>query len=85
MAKLCQSCSMPLSKDVKGGGTNADGSLSDKYCSLCYQDGQFTMPDLTAGEMQDFCVEQLTKQGVPKVMAWLFTRSIPKLERWQSR
>ena len=27
---VCQSCGMPLSKDAKGGGTNADGSRSTK-------------------------------------------------------
>ena len=84
MAKLCQSCSMPLSKDPQGGGTNADGSKSDKYCSLCYRDGAFTQPDFTAADMQAFCVEQLQKQGMPKFMAWMFTRSIPRLERWRS-
>lgn len=75
---------MPLSKDRNGGGTNADGSKSDKYCSLCYQDGQFLQPDFTATQMQEFCIRQLRKQGMPAMMAWLFTRSIPRLERWRS-
>lgn len=84
MAELCQSCSMPMNKDKNGGGTEADGSKSTKYCSLCYADGSFIQPDFTVEQMQDFCIEQLHKQGMPKVMAWLFTRSIPKLERWQT-
>ena len=83
MAKLCQSCSMPLNKDPKGGGTEADGSKSDTYCSLCYEDGAFVHPDFSVDQMQVHCVEQLQKQGMPKVMAWLFTRGIPKLERWK--
>lgn len=83
MAELCQSCSMPMNKDKYGGGTNADGSKSERYCSLCYLEGAFTQPDVNAQQMQDFCVEQLKKQGMPGVMAWLLTRSIPKLERWQ--
>jgi len=83
MAKFCQSCSMPMDKDINGGGTEADGSKSDKYCSLCYKDGAFTNPDITtAAEMQAFCIEQLKKQSMPGVMAWIFTRSIPKFERW---
>lgn len=84
MAKICQSCSMPLNKDPKGGGTETDGSKCDKYCSLCYENGAFVHPDFSVQQMQDFCVERLQKQGMPKVMAWLFTRGIPKLERWQS-
>jgi hypothetical protein len=83
MAKLYQSCSMPLNKDPKGGGTEADGSKSDTYCSLCYEDGAFVHPDFSVDQMQAHCVEQLQKQGMPKVMAWLFTRGIPKLERWK--
>ena len=83
MTKFCQSCSMPMEKDIHGGGTNADGSKSDKYCSLCYADGKFTQPDFTVEEMQAFCIDQLQKQGMPRFMGWLFTRSLPKLERWQ--
>jgi hypothetical protein len=33
---------MPLKKDEKGGGTNADGSKSVIYCSKCYENGKFT-------------------------------------------
>jgi hypothetical protein len=34
-------CSFPLKKDKKGGGTEIDGSLSTKYCSMCYEKGEF--------------------------------------------
>lgn len=84
MAKVCQSCGMPLDKDRNGGGTNADGTKSDTYCSLCFVDGAFTQADLTATQMQDFCVAKLQEQGMPKIMAWFFTRQIPKLGRWRS-
>jgi hypothetical protein len=50
--KYCQSCGMPLKKDEKGGGSNADGSLNTLYCSHCYQDGRFTRPDITVDEMK---------------------------------
>lgn len=83
MAKLCQSCSMPMDKDPGGGGTEADGTKSDKYCSLCYENGQFHNPDFTAKEMQDFCIQQMKKQGMPGFVAWIFTRGIPNLERWK--
>lgn len=82
MGKMCQSCGMPLNKDPGGGGTEPDGSLSDTFCSFCYQDGVFTQPDFTVQEMQSFCIEQLRKKGMPKVMAWVFTRNLPRLERW---
>jgi hypothetical protein len=84
MAKNCQSCGMPLKQDKNGGGTEADGSKSEIYCSLCYGDGKFYMPDVTVTEFQEFCAGQLKKQGVPGVMAWLLTRGIPKLDRWKN-
>ncbi len=83
MSGKCQSCGMPLNKDPQGGGLEADGSRSTRYCSLCYENGGFVHPDFTATEMQEHCVIQLQKKGMPRIMAWLFTRGIPRLERWQ--
>ena len=75
---------MPLNKDAQGGGTNADGSKSMRFCSPCYANGGFRHPDFTVKEMQDHCVEALRKKGMPRVLAWLFTRGIPRLERWRT-
>lgn len=73
---------MPMKKDPQGGGTNADGSKSGKYCSYCYVGGGFTA-DCTAEEMQQFCCDHMVKNmNMPKFLAKLFTRGIPKLERW---
>ncbi len=83
MQKFCQSCGMPMSKDPKGGGTEVDGSKSDQFCSLCYQEGAFFNPDFSAREMQEFCVQQMKKQGMNGLLAWLLTRGIPKLARWR--
>jgi hypothetical protein len=80
--KDCQSCGMPLSKDAKGGGTNADGSLSRTYCSHCYVEGRFTQPGITAAEMQAFVKGKLREMGLPGFVGWFFTRKIPKLARW---
>jgi hypothetical protein len=84
MAAICQSCGMPLNKDPQGGGTNADGSKSTRYCSLCYTDGRFRNPDFSVKEMQDHCIEALRRKGVPRPLAWIFTRGIPRLERWRA-
>lgn len=35
--------------------------------------------------MQEFCIEQLQKKGMLRFMGWLFTRGLPRLERWKSR
>ena len=73
---------MPLKRDEKGGGTNADGSKSVEYCSHCYQDGAFTQPGITAKEMQDLVTGKLKDMGFPGFIAGLFSKSIPKLARW---
>lgn len=82
--KSCQSCAMPLNKDPKGGGTNADGSISKKYCSFCYENGAFLQPDVTAAEMQAFVKGKLKEMGYPGFIAGFFTKGIPRLERWKN-
>ncbi len=83
MARNCQSCGMPMNRDPKGGGTEADGSHSETYCSICYADGAFRHPDVTVAEFQAHCVDALASKGMPRIMAWAFTRGIPKLDRWK--
>jgi hypothetical protein len=34
--------------------------------------------------MQSFCIQKMKEQGMPKFIAWIFTRGIPKLERWKN-
>ena len=80
----CQSCGMPLKKDPKGGGTNKDGSISNKYCSHCYENGKFLQPDITAQQMQEFVKNKLKAMGFPGFLAGFFTKGIPKLERWKT-
>ena len=84
MGNVCQSCGMPLKKDPQGGGTEADGTLCQTYCSICYDQGAFRHPDVSVSEFQAQCVAALQRSGMPKIMAWLFTRGIPRLGRWQS-
>lgn len=82
MSKFCQSCGMPLNKDPQNGGTDSDGIKSTEFCSLCYKDGNFIDDCKTAKEMQKFCIQKLNESGMPKLVAWLFTRGIPRLKRW---
>ena len=79
----CQSCSMPLKHDPGHGGTNADGSHSDEYCSYCYVDGKFVQPDMTLDQMKTLVVEKLREKGFPKFVALFFTTGLGRLKRWQ--
>ena len=82
--KNCQSCGMTLKKDEKGGGTNMDGSKSNRYCSRCYEKGSFTRPDITVNEMKDLVKGKLREMGFPAIIAWFFTSNIHSLERWKT-
>lgn len=84
MAKsnVCQSCGMPLKKDPQGGGTEAGGAMSEKYCSYCYQNGAFTAPNMTAVQMEAFVVAKLKEMHYPAFIAKMFARNTSKLERW---
>lgn len=81
--KNCQSCGMPLKKDTDGGGTEADGTKSMKYCSHCYQLGAFTSPDLTMEGMKTRVKGKMKEMGFPGFIAGFFTSNIPHLERWK--
>lgn len=81
--KDCQSCSMPLKKDSQGGGTNADGTKSQMYCSKCYQNGSFTHPDWTLKQMQEFVKGKMKEMGFPGFLASLFVKRLAKLKRWK--
>lgn len=72
-----------MKKDVQGGGTNADGSKSAKFCSHCFEKGQFTLPDITADRMQARVKGKLREMGFPGFLAARMAWGIPKLERWK--
>ena len=73
-----------MKKDKKGGGSNADGTINSKYCSMCYENGNFlSPPDVdTAQKFQKFCIQEMKNDGMNGLLAWILTRGIPKLERW---
>lgn len=81
--KNCQSCGMPMNKDPGGGGPEADGTNRTKCCSHCYRHGNFTQPDITLDEMKLLVKKKMAEVKIPGFLAWSFTRSIPKLERWR--
>lgn len=80
--KFCQSCGMPMKKDLLHGGTNSDGSQSLIFCSHCYKMGEFTFNG-SVEEMRQRCKEKIVEQGFPKWLAWFFTLGMKRLERWK--
>lgn len=84
--KQCQSCGMPL--ETKNGdmrGSEKDGSKSEKYCILCYKDGEFIGGDCTLDEMLDIVDKALVENGSGRLMRWLAKKQVPTLERWKTK
>jgi len=80
--QMCQSCGMPLSKDPNGGGTNSFGCKNNKYCSYCYQNGEFSFKG-SLPEFQRLCRLKMKEDGHSRFKAWLYTRGMGRLERWK--
>jgi hypothetical protein len=76
---------MPLQTKNAGDcrGTEADGSKSEKWCSLCYENGAFIGPDCTLNEMREIVDNALKEQGSGRLMRWLAQKQLPHLERWK--
>ena len=83
MTKQCQSCGMPL-KTERDKGTEKDGSLSDKYCAMCYKDGEFINPDATVGQMQKIAENALKEKHWPGFLRKIAIKQISKLDRWKA-
>lgn len=82
--KNCQSCAIPLKKSPNGGGTNFDLTLSSKYCSYCYEKGEFKQREMSLEEMQIFVKGKMKELGFPSFIGRFYAKGIPKLERWKS-
>lgn len=80
--KFCQSCGMPMKEDPNKGSTNADGSINTTYCSYCFENGEFRHPG-PVKEFQEFCRLKMIEGGHSRILSWLFTRGMSRLERWK--
>jgi len=86
MKKQCQSCGMPLHTKEAGDcrGTEKDGTKSEKWCSLCYKDGEFVGGDCTLDQMKEIVDTALKGQGRGRLMRWMAQKQLPTLERWKA-
>ncbi|MCM0582064.1 zinc ribbon domain-containing protein [Weissella diestrammenae] len=83
MEKFCQSCAMPLTTDNRG--TNQDGTLSNTYCHYCFQDGQFTQPDLSFEEMLVIGKKGLDANEMSAIKKFILKASYPMMLKKVSR
>lgn len=80
---FCQSCTMPLD-NIEERGTERDGSRSELYCKYCYQNGNFTDPDMTLEKMMDIAKAEMNKQQLPDNIIQQSMNMLPTLKRWQT-
>lgn len=81
---LCQSCAMPLSQDPKGGGTEADGTISTDYCSYCYEAGKFRDEGITLPEYVEKLKGIMGNINMPPQVVEMTIASLPSLKRWRA-
>jgi hypothetical protein len=83
---FCQSCGMPMTKPEQF-GTEADGSSSRDYCTLCYQRGAYTDPAMTYEKMLAIDINFLvTEMKMPELQVRQFVASwLPLLKRWKKQ
>ena len=87
MVKQCQSCGMPLETKKAGDcrGTELDGTKSEKWCKLCYENGKHVDPDCSLEQMREIVDNALKENGSGKLMRWMAKKQLPSLERWKNK
>jgi hypothetical protein len=75
-ANSCESCMMPFSKDP---GVRE----SDKYCSLCFKDGQLMYQGNDLKEFQKIVYQSMRSRGANPLWAWFATFMIRFAPRWR--
>ncbi|MCC6817114.1 MAG: zinc ribbon domain-containing protein [Saprospiraceae bacterium] len=57
--------------------------MNKEFCAFCFEKGEFTNPEMTVTEMQEFVKSKMKEMGFPSFHCGLFTKGIPKLNRWK--
>jgi hypothetical protein len=80
--QICQSCSMPMTKP-EDFGTNTNQSKNEEYCTYCFQNGNFTNPNLNLDQMIEKLVSMHDRMGITEELARkMANTNLPKLRRW---
>ena len=82
--RICQSCSMPLTKNEEF-GVNIDGSKNEEYCVYCYKDGEF-IDNVSMEEYIEMSVPFAEQAGMTqKQMREHCEKIFPNLKRWKNK
>jgi hypothetical protein len=73
---------MPLN-DSELLGTEKDGSRKKYYCKYCYENGQFTNPQITLEEMKTRVKSKMEEMKLDADTIGMAVSSLPNLKRWR--
>ena len=79
----CQSCGMPLGEGFYG--TLQGGTTMTEYCKFCFQEGNFTEPDVTVDDMMARSIGHMQRElnfSLAEAQK-LAQGMIPELRRWK--
>lgn len=82
----CGSCGKPM-KNKEDFGTEKNGSSSDKFCDLCYQNGGWTDPDISFDDFYEKSYQGFLNSDMKRMEKFFLKRMytkkfVGKLERW---
>ncbi len=79
--RRCQCCGMPLYEEEII-SRNPDGSLNEKYCKWCYDNGKFTYSSIE--ELIDTCASHMVNEETTEEQAREYlNKMLPTLEHWK--
>lgn len=78
MKNTCESCLVPFHKDI-------GHRESEKYCSLCFQNGRLCYEGDDLKEFQKVCYKSMRDRGINPLKARLFTFMIRFAPRWNKK
>lgn len=78
----CQSCCKPLEKPSDF-GSEKNGEKCFDYCRYCYQNGEFTEPNITMEEVTTRTIAVMHSMKIPEDVIEKVRKFIPTLKRWK--
>lgn len=73
---MCESCMIPFEKDT-------GKRESDKYCSMCFQNGKFTYEGNDFKEFKKLSYDDMVKDGMKPIKAKFFCWLMRFAPRWK--
>jgi hypothetical protein len=81
--EYCQSCGIYLNHQDFYSLLDKENKRKTRYCITCYQNGEFSEPDMTFEQMKKRVKERCLKLGFSKFQTYIYLLRLKNLFRWQ--